>query len=565
MSGIDRSFIDDLLSRIDIVDLISKNVDLKKHGTNFKGLCPFHSENTPSFNVSQSKQFYHCFGCGASGDAIKFLREYEGLSFLDAIEKLASIANVELPNFTSKDNQEYKKFLTVNEEVKNYFAYCLEKNEKANQYLTSRGFDREMIKQFEIGYASDSWDSLKNFLEKKSYGDLGIELGLLVNTNNKTYDRFRNRIIFPIKNSMGKVIAFGGRTLDKDEKAKYINSPESKLFHKSSELYGLHESSKNISKKNEVVIVEGYTDVISLHNKGINNSVASLGTAFTQLHLRKLKKYSNNIIFCFDGDQAGKSAAWKALENSLPEYTDDLSINFCFLGNGLDPDQAAREDPESLKQQLKSSIKLSDFMTGKLREALNLENTEDAARFVNQITPLIKKIPDGVFKKLMLNKIEKIVKLDQKYFYKESNNSRRKIDNEPKSEEVISINEKLILSLIMNYPEILDDYSDKIKNISDNKTLNDIIDLAKSFKTTSGYNLNRFLDTSDNIKNIYLSCLNKKMIEKNLDEALVTLKEIIETGSKKMKEKEYHQLLEKFTRGEHLTEIEQDVLKNYKK
>ena len=361
-----------------------------------------------------------------------------------------------------------------------------------------------MIKQFEIGYASDSWDSLKNFLEKKSYGDLGIELGLLVNTNNKTYDRFRNRIIFPIKNSMGKVIAFGGRTLDKDEKAKYINSPESKLFHKSSELYGLHESSKNISKKNEVVIVEGYTDVISLHNKGINNSVASLGTAFTQLHLRKLKKYSNNIIFCFDGDQAGKSAAWKALENSLPEYTDDLSINFCFLDNGLDPDQAARVDPESLKQQLKLSMKLSDFMTGKVRESLNLENTEDAARFVNQITPLIKKIPDGVFKKLMLNKIEKIVKLDQKYFYKESNNTKIKIHDEPNNEEEISIKEKLILSLIMNYPEILDNYSDKIKSISNNKTLNDIIDLAKSFKSTSGYNLNRFLETTDNVKNIYL-------------------------------------------------------------
>ena len=245
MSSIDRGFIDDLLSKIDIVEIIGEAVKLKKMGANHKGLCPFHSEKTPSFNVSGSKQFYHCFGCGASGDAIKFLREHYGLSFMEAIEKLASIANVEIP----KNNQSTyvdTKLYNVNKVALDFFKKSLNGNKKAVDYLLSRGIDEEMIKKFDIGYAEKSWDKLKNHLIANKMINEGIELGLIVKNEDKIYDRFRERIMFPIKNNSGKVIAFGGRTLDKNEKAKYINSPESKLFFKSAETYGLFEAKQEI-------------------------------------------------------------------------------------------------------------------------------------------------------------------------------------------------------------------------------------------------------------------------------------------------------------------------------
>ena len=565
MSSLDRAFIDDLLSRIDIVEVIGKNVELKKLGSNYKGLCPFHSENTPSFNVSQQKQFYHCFGCGASGDAIKFLRENEGLSFMDAIEKLASMANIELPKLSNKLSDDSKSLYTINTEAKNFFINCLKNNQNAKKYLVSRGISSEMIDLFEIGFAPESWDGLKKVFDEKNYVKEAIDLGLLINNKNKTYDRFRNRIMFPIKNSAGKVIAFGGRTIDSNEKAKYINSPESNLFHKSYELYGLHESSKYISKKNRVILVEGYTDVISLHKNGFDNVVASLGTAFTKHHIKKLKRYSKKITFCFDGDIAGKAAAWKALENILEEYTDDITVDFCFLDEGKDPDQLARDNPERFTETLSSSIKLSEFMIGKIREELNLENLEDATQFINTITPLIKKIPNGIFKKLISDKIEKIVDLDKKYFLKSNVKNQKlqiidkNIDNE------ISSKDDLILTLLLNFPDTIDNIHDKIKDAISSKLVVDMLDLAKSFKTTSGYNLNRFLETEEKMKNLYLTTIEKKTIESNRDDALKTLEDIITQHDFLKTEREYYKILDKYTRGESLTKTEEDILRNYKK
>ena len=565
MSSLDRAFIDDLLSRIDIVEVIGKNVELKKFGSNYKGLCPFHSENTPSFNVSQQKQFYHCFGCGASGDAIKFLRENEGLSFMDAIEKLASMANIELPKLSNKLSDDSKSLYTINTEAKNFFINCLKNNQNAKKYLVSRGISSEMIDLFEIGFAPESWDGLKKIFDEKNYVKEAIDLGLLINNKNKTYDRFRNRIMFPIKNSAGKVIAFGGRTIDSNEKAKYINSPESNLFHKSYELYGLHESSKYISKKNRVILVEGYTDVISLHKNGFDNVVASLGTAFTKHHIKKLKRYSKKITFCFDGDIAGKAAAWKALENILEEYTDDITVDFCFLDEGKDPDQQARDNPERFAEILSSSIKLSEFMIGKIREELNLENLEDATQFINTITPLIKKIPNGIFKKLISDKIEKIVDLDKKYFLK-SNVKNQKLQIVDKNiDNEISSKDDLILTLLLNFPDTIDNIHDKIKDAISSKLVVDMLDLAKSFKTTSGYNLNRFLETEEKMKNLYLTTIEKKTIESNRDDALKTLEDIITQHDFLKTEREYYKILDKYTRGESLTKTEEDILRNYKK
>ena len=565
MPSLDRKFIDDLLSRIDIVELISNDVELKKSGANFKGLCPFHSENTPSFNVSQTKQFYHCFGCGASGDAIKYLREAHGLTFIDAIEKLASIANIEVPKTLNKENTEFINLFDTNNQVKNYFKECLEKSEIAKQYLLSRGFDEKMIDKFDIGYASESWDSLKNFLDSSRSVNDGLELGLLIKSNGKIYDRFRNRIMFPIKNTAGKTIAFGGRALDKDEKAKYINSPESKLFYKSSELYGLYESAKQINKLNNVIIVEGYTDVISLHNNNFQNSVASLGTAFTKLHLQKLKRYSKNITFCFDGDKAGHEAAWKALQNCLEGYTDDLRIDFCFLSDGLDPDQLARSNPQKLKDGLNNTMRLSEFLISKMREYLNLDSPEDASRFVNDIIPHVKKIPSGVFKRLMLDKIEKITSLDKKYFYVETENKQKKTSQDTLTKEKITPSERLLLNMLFHYPSGIDDYYEDIKKINTNKFFLDMLELARSFKTSAGYNLNRFLDAEENIKEEYLLAINSSIVEDDYEQAKKTIDSIISQESRNIKEQEYRDILTKYTKSEVLSDSEKEILKNYKK
>ena len=565
MPSLDRKFIDDLLSRIDIVELISNDVELKKSGANFKGLCPFHSENTPSFNVSQTKQFYHCFGCGASGDAIKYLREAHGLTFIDAIEKLASIANIEVPKTLNKENTEFINLFDTNNQVKNYFKECLEKSEIAKQYLLSRGFDEKMIDKFDIGYASESWDSLKNFLDSSQSINDGLELGLLIKSNGKIYDRFRNRIMFPIKNTAGKTIAFGGRALDKDEKAKYINSPESKLFYKSSELYGLYESAKQINKLNNVIIVEGYTDVISLHNNNFQNSVASLGTAFTKLHLQKLKRYSKNITFCFDGDKAGHEAAWKALQNCLEGYTDDLRIDFCFLSDGLDPDQLARSNPQKLKDGLNNTMRLSEFLISKMREYLNLDSPEDASRFVNDIIPHVKKIPSGVFKRLMLDKIEKITSLDKKYFYVETENKQKRTSQDTLTKEKITPSERLLLNMLFHYPSGIDDYYEDIKKINTNKFFLDMLELARSFKTSAGYNLNRFLDAEENIKEEYLLAINSSIVEDDYEQAKKTIDSIISQESRNIKEQEYRDILTKYTKSEVLSDSEKEILKNYKK
>lgn len=565
MPSLDRKFIDDLLSRIDIVELISNDVELKKSGANFKGLCPFHSENTPSFNVSQTKQFYHCFGCGASGDAIKYLREAHGLTFIDAIEKLASIANIEVPKTLNKENTEFINLFDTNNQVKNYFKECLEKSEIAKQYLLSRGFDEKMIDKFDIGYASESWDSLKNFLDSSRSINDGLELGLLIKSNGKIYDRFRNRIMFPIKNTAGKTIAFGGRALDKDEKAKYINSPESKLFYKSSELYGLYESAKQINKLNNVIIVEGYTDVISLHNNNFQNSVASLGTAFTKLHLQKLKRYSKNITFCFDGDKAGHEAAWKALQNCLEGYTDDLRIDFCFLSDGLDPDQLARSNPQKLKDGLNNTMRLSEFLISKMREYLNLDSPEDASRFVNDIIPHVKKIPSGVFKRLMLDKIEKITSLDKKYFYVETENKQKRTSQDTLTKEKITPSERLLLNMLFHYPSGIDDYYEDIKKINTNKFFLDMLELARSFKTSAGYNLNRFLDAEENIKEEYLLAINSSIVEDDYEQAKKTIDSIISQESRNIKEQEYRDILTKYTKSEVLSDSEKEILKNYKK
>ena len=417
MSSLDRAFIDDLLSRIDIIEVIGNVIQLKKHGNGYKGLCPFHSENTPSFNVSNTKQFYHCFGCSASGDVIKFLREHDGLTFMEAIEKLAYMANVEIPKGSDNKNDDSKVLLDTNKLVNEQYVKNLENDTNAKIYLSKRNINEDMIQNFNLGLSKDSWDNITQLLVKKNKMKEGIDLGLLVKNKDKIYDRFRNRIMFPIRNTSGNIIAFGGRALSKDDNAKYINSPESKLFYKSNEVYGLFESKQYINKVDQIIVVEGYTDVIALHQNGIKNAVAALGTAFTKFHINKLLRYSKNIVFCFDGDIAGQKAAWKALDNCLPEIRDGVNIGFSFIADGKDPDDLCNENTSMpLKTIIANNIALSEFMFNSMKKNLDLKKVEDKTTFVKNIIPLIEKIPNGLYKKLLKEQLLDITKL-QKLIY----------------------------------------------------------------------------------------------------------------------------------------------------
>ncbi len=564
MASLDRAFIDDLLSRIDIVDVIGHSVQLKKHGTGYKGLCPFHAENTPSFNVSGTKQFYHCFGCGASGDAIKFLREHDGLTFMEAIEKLAAIANVEIPKSYSKKNDNSKKLFQINDIINKHYIQNLKSNNFAAKYLEQRGITDDLINKFDIGVANDSWESATNILKGNNQIKDGLKIGLLVESKGKVYDRFRNRIMFPIRSTSGNIIAFGGRTLNKDDNAKYINSPESDLFYKSAELYGLYESKQDISKKDQIIIVEGYTDVVALHKNGFGNSVAALGTAFTKLHLTKLLRYSKNIVFCFDGDVAGKKAAWKAMTNCLTEIRDDTNVSFSFIQDGKDPDELSNQDPNAFKDVINNSLPLSDFLFNSLLQNLDLNKIEDKTKFTRSILPLIQLIPMGIYRKLLEDKLSSLTNLSKEDLFKgtqENVNAKDIVRTDPN----INITDGLLLSIFLEHPDLLEEFIKEVLNIIKNENIIKMLKLIPKFKNGNSFQMNKFLEADDEIKNIFLIQSSKKVVYKDKASAKNTILSVLKNYKDQNRETEYFAILQKYSDGEKLTDQEKEILKNFKK
>ena len=564
MASLDRAFIDDLLSRIDIVDVIGHSVQLKKHGTGYKGLCPFHAENTPSFNVSGTKQFYHCFGCGASGDAIKFLREHDGLTFMEAIEKLAAIANVEIPKSYSKKNDNSKKLFQINDIINKHYIQNLKSNNFAAKYLEQRGITGDLINKFDIGVANDSWESATNILKGSNQIKDGLKIGLLVESKGKVYDRFRNRIMFPIRSTSGNIIAFGGRTLNKDDNAKYINSPESDLFYKSAELYGLYESKQDISKKDQIIIVEGYTDVVALHKNGFGNSVAALGTAFTKLHLTKLLRYSKNIVFCFDGDVAGKKAAWKAMTNCLTEIRDDTNVSFSFIQDGKDPDELSNQDPNAFKDVINNSLPLSDFLFNSLLQNLDLNKIEDKTKFTRSILPLIQLIPMGIYRKLLEEKLSSLTNLSKEDLFKgtqENVNAKDIVRTDPN----INITDGLLLSIFLEHPDLLEEFIKEVLNIVKNENIIKMLKLIPKFKNGNSFQMNKFLEADDEIKNIFLIQSSKKVVYKDKASAKNTILSVLKNYKDQNRETEYFAILQKYSDGEKLTDQEKEILKNFKK
>jgi DNA primase len=407
---IPRSFIESLLSRADVVQVINQRLPLKKAGTSYKACCPFHDEKSPSFNVSQTKQFYHCFGCGASGDALKFLMEYEGLSFVEAVESLASQYGMEVPR--EKLTPEKQKAQQVKQQKQHdlydvmhlaakFYRHQLRDHSaalEAKAYLKARGLSAEVAKEFVIGLAPPGWDSLVTGLkaDAKLKQQL-VEVGLLVQKEGgKLYDRFRHRIMFPIRDGRGRVIAFGGRVLG-DDQPKYLNSPETPIFHKSRTLYGLYEMRQSHQKFENILVVEGYMDVVALAQFGVHNAVATLGTATTNEHLEILFRQVNEIVFCFDGDSAGLKAAWKALELVLPMMQQERSVRFLFLPEGQDPDSMIREDGfEGFQSRMSDALPLSAFLLQGLQGRLSspVNSIEGRQQLVALAQPYVQSAQD---------------------------------------------------------------------------------------------------------------------------------------------------------------------------
>jgi len=422
MAGmIPRQFIDDLLARADIVELIDSRVPLKKAGKNYQACCPFHTEKSPSFTVSQDKQFYHCFGCGAHGNAISFLMEFDRLEFPDAVEELASHYNMTVEREDSKQTPAQQKQqqqvyaqkqddYALMEQISRFYQQQLRvANDKdtAINYLKGRGLSGEIVKQFGIGYVSDAWDGMMNVFAKSStITKQLIDLGMAIQGDkNKPYDRFRGRIQFPIRDKRGRVIGFGGRVLA-DGTPKYLNSPETRIYHKGHELYGLYEAKLANKQLQRLVVVEGYMDVVALAQHGVNYAVASLGTATTPEQLQTLFRTVKEVICCYDGDRAGRDAAWRAMDNALPLIQDGYSLRFVFLPDGEDPDSLIRtQGQQAFETIIDNATPLSDFLFEHILVQYDMTTAEGKASSINAFKPYLAKLPESHLKDAIVTKL----------------------------------------------------------------------------------------------------------------------------------------------------------------
>ena len=422
MGRIPQHFIDELLSRADIVEIIGTRVPLKKSGREYKACCPFHSEKTPSFWVSPEKQFYHCFGCGKHGTALGFLMDHDHMAFPEAVEELATRLGLEVPHEGPPDAGPRRLDEPLYEllaRVARFYTEALTREPRASEYLRGRGLTSETLERFSIGYAPNSWNELlRRFgasdAERKRMSDAGLiverERGNAREGENH-YDRFRDRIMFPIRDVRGRVIAFGGRIIDSGE-PKYLNSPETVLFHKGHELYGLYEVRRARRNLTRLVVVEGYMDTVRLHQAGIDYAVATLGTATTVEHFRRLFRLVPAVTFAFDGDRAGRAAAWRALQQALPEAREGREIRFLFLPQGHDPDTlVAQEGAEAFEKRLGEAVPLSEYLVQELSQQNELAHADGRARFAEAARPLFAKVPDGVYRELLLGRLAQVVGL----------------------------------------------------------------------------------------------------------------------------------------------------------
>ncbi|QSP95944.1 DNA primase [Marinobacter salinisoli] len=469
MSGlIPQRFIEDLLDRLDLAELIGSRIQLKKAGASYKARCPFHDEKTPSFNVRPDKGFYHCFGCGAHGDAISFIRELEGLSFNEAVEDLARRAGLEVPyDRAARQEMQQSRSLTDALDFANRFyqsSLASPQGSYARDYLAQRGLDDSIIQQYQLGFAPGGGTALFDAAPQDLKDGL-TETGTVSDKYGRPRDLFRNRVMFPIRNTRGKTVAFGGRTLG-DDKAKYINSPESDVFHKSREVYGLYEARQALRQLDKLLVVEGYMDVIALAQNGIHYAVATLGTATNQDNLNALLKHVRHIVFCFDGDQAGFRAADRAMENALELMADGLHLQFLMLPEGEDPDTLIRkEGPDAFQQRIDGATPFSRFLFDRQSEGLDLELPENRGELRARAEPLLNRMPKSTLRDAMWHEMLRLCSnrkqwQDRKGDFKGKwSNGRRDRVNEERIDVRLSKDSVLCLALLES-PDLAADVSE---------------------------------------------------------------------------------------------------------
>jgi DNA primase len=460
MAGqIPPQFIDELLARVDIVDIIDTRVALKKAGKNLHACCPFHNEKTPSFTVSPDKQFYHCFGCGVYGMVIGFLMEYDQLNFPEAIQELADQVGMTVPSTQNvSQSPQQKNLYDLMDKVSQFYVHQLQTHPDRLvfvDYLKSRGLTKNTIETFGIGMAPDGWDNvLKTFGSSQTLMKQLLDTGLLIkNDAGRTYDRFRHRLMFPIRDRRGRVIGFGGRVLD-DSTPKYLNSPETSIFHKGTELYGLYQAKKQNRKLERILIVEGYMDVIALAEHGITNAVATLGTSTTPDHLRQLLRTAPEVVFCFDGDRAGREAAWRAAENALPMLGGNQQLKFMFLPDGEDPDSMVRRHgAEAFESEVLHAQNYSDFFFAWLTEKVELGSMDGRARLVEIAKPYLKHVPAGVYRDMLEQRLAELSQTNMATLNRHIEKPAQKQQRPAKKQTMATMTPlRLAISILLQYP-----------------------------------------------------------------------------------------------------------------
>lgn len=462
MAGrIPQHFINDLIDRADIVSVIDERITLKKTGKNYSGLCPFHDEKTPSFSVSPDKQFFHCFGCQESGTALTFIMKYERLEFVEAVEMLARDLGMEVPREQGRSPavKVDEDLYSILEQAERFYRSQLRGAANAVEYLKGRGLTGEIARDFGVGYAPAEWHGVADALARENISEEKLlKAGLLTkNDNGRVYDRFRDRIMFPIRDTRGRVIAFGGRILSQDGGPKYLNSPETPIFFKAQELYGLYEARKALRKIDELLVVEGYMDVVALAQNGIVNAVATLGTASGEAHFRKLYRYADRVVCCFDGDKAGRSAAWRALESALPVLNEHKQLKFAFLPDGEDPDSLIRSQGQAAFQGfIDNGVPALEFLLGRLAEGLDLETLDGRARFIGLANPYVEKITPGVLRDLVQARVRDLGGMAQPL---QRSNPTFARSNAPNTKRTLELSMRMA-EILLRLPYLLQEVSD---------------------------------------------------------------------------------------------------------
>lgn len=465
MAGkIPRSFIDDLLARVDIVDLVDSYVPLKKSGSSYVARCPFHTEKTPSFAVTRNKQLYHCFGCGAGGNAISFLMDYSHLNFVEAVEDLADFVGVPVPRESANraiKSDNVTEIFQVLEQVAGFYMQQLRENESAKvaiDYLKSRGLSGEVAREFQVGFAPDGWDTLLKRFKAQQLVDAGLAIP---KENGSVYDRFRGRVVFPIRDRRGRVLGFGGRVLD-ESLPKYLNSPETAVFHKGREVYGLYELLSRNSKPERIVVVEGYMDVIALAQFGLAYAVATLGTATSKEHLELLFRFSSEIVFCFDGDKAGREATWRAVLSAFPSLRDGRQVKIMQLPLGSDPDTFIRDGGlEEFERSVQSAQALSDYFFARVRQGLSLRNLEGQVNLAKKVTEYWGKLPNGEFQLQMEKELRNLCNIEGLDLFENHAKLKKEIENKrlvdrQRRDDNSFTPVRVAISLLLQYPDFIE-------------------------------------------------------------------------------------------------------------